>query len=128
MKLGDHKLSKVTELDFSGRFIICPKKGKNGLNMDFFVNFSKLCYYFFLIFFLKLGYHKHSKVTEPYFSRKMSFSQKSAQNGLKWTVSIISQNGLKVRVIFFSDILHEVKGHKGSKVTDGINITQIRVK
>ena len=28
----------------------------------------------------------------------------------KMTVSIISQNGLKVKVIFFSDILHEVKG------------------
>ena len=39
----------------------------------------------------------------------MSFAQKRAQNGLKWTVSIISQNGLKVKVIFFSDILHEVK-------------------
>ena len=33
------------------------------------------------------------------------------KNGLKWTVSIISQNGLKVKVIFFSDILHEVKGY-----------------
>ena len=59
---------------------------------------------------MKLGYHKQSKVTEPYFSRKMSFAQKRAQNDLKWTVSIISRNGLKVKVIFFSDILHEVKG------------------
>ena len=58
---------------------------------------------------MKLGYHKHSKVTEPCFSQKMLFSQKRVQNGLKWTVSIISQTGLKVKVIFFSDILHEVK-------------------
>ena len=57
-----------------------------------------------------MKYHKQSKVTEPYFSRKMSFAQKWAQNGLKWTVSIIFQNGLKVKVIFFSAILQEVKG------------------
>ena len=63
-----------------------------------------------VISFFWFFYEKHSKLMEPYFSRKMSFSQKSAQNGLKWTVSIISQNGLKVKVIFFSDILHEVKG------------------
>ena len=100
MKLGDHKNSKVTELVLSGRLSFAQKRAKraqNGLNMDFFVNFSKLCHYFFLIFFMKLGYHKH-------------FSQKSVQKWLKWTVSIISQNGLKVKVIFFSDILHEVKG------------------
>ena len=65
------------------------------------------CVSFSDFFCMKLGYHKHSKVTKRYFSRKMSFAKKK---GLKWTVSIISQNGLKVKVIFFSDILHEVKG------------------
>ena len=55
-------------------------------------------------FFMKSGDHRAG------FSRKMSFAQKTAQNGLKWTVSIISQNGVKVKVIFISDILHDVKG------------------
>ena len=41
MKLGEHKHSKVKEPDFSGRFSFAQKRGKNGLNMDFFVNFSK---------------------------------------------------------------------------------------
>ena len=59
---------------------------------------------------MKLGDHKHSKVIELDFSGRLSFALKMAQNGLKWTVSIISQNGLKVKVIYFSDILHEVKG------------------
>ena len=40
----------------------------------------------------------------------MLFAQKRAQNGIKWTFSIISQNGLKLKVLYFSDILHEVKG------------------
>ena len=66
---------------------------------------SQNCAISFSDFFcMKLGYHKHSKVTEPYFPQKMSFAPKMAQNGLKWTVSIISQKS------FFSDILHEVKG------------------
>ena len=77
MKLGDHKHSKVTELDFSGRFSFAQKRAKrsqNGLNMEFFINFSKLCHYFFL----RLGDHKHSKVTELDFSGRFSFAQKMA--------------------------------------------------
>ena len=65
---------------------------------------------------MKLGYYKYSKVTDPYFSRKMSFAQKRAQNG-QMDCFDISQNGLKVKV----------KVHEGSKVTDG-NITQRGVK
>ena len=97
-----------------------------------FLIISQNCAISFSDFFLYevwILQYKHSKVTEPYFSRKMSFGQKRAQNGLKWTVSIISQNGLKVKVIFFPDILHEVKGaYCNSKLTDGINITQRGVK
>ena len=78
---------------------------------------------------MKLGEHKLSKVTEPYFSRKMSFAQKRAQNGLKWTVSIISQNGLKgKKKSFFLIFCMKLRVHKGSKVTDGINVTQRGVK
>ena len=57
----------------------------------------------------------------------MLFNQKSAQMALKWTVSIISENGLKV--IFFSLIFcMKLRVHKGLKVTDGIKITQRGVK
>ena len=41
MKLGDHKHSKVTELDFSGRFSFA-QKGPKWPKMDCFDNFS-LC-------------------------------------------------------------------------------------
>ena len=47
MKLGDHKHSKVTELDFSGRFSFAqnkPKKGQKCPKNDIFGNFPKLCH------------------------------------------------------------------------------------
>ena len=73
---------------------------------------------------MKLGDHKHSKVTEPYFSRM----KKGPKMAPKWTVSIIFQNGLKVKVIFFLIFCMKLMVHKGSKVTDGINITQRGLK
>ena len=59
---------------------------------------------------MKLGYHKHSKVTEPYFFRKMSFAQKK---GPKWPKMDCFDNFSKCSKSeshIFSDILHEVKG------------------
>ena len=48
--------------------------------------FSELAHYFFLIFGMKLGFHKHSKVTEPVFSGNLWFPRiwaKMVQNELK---------------------------------------------
>ena len=39
--------------------------------------FSELVHYFFLIFFMKLGVHKRSKVTQPDFLGKLLKSLKS---------------------------------------------------
>ena len=72
-------MRKVTEPDFSEKFSFAQKREKraqNGLNLDFFVNLSKLCHYCFLIFFMKLGYHKHSKVTWPIFPEKCRLIKK----------------------------------------------------
>ena len=81
LKLGDHKHSKVTELDFSGRFSFArngAKRVKNALKVTFLI-ISQNCAISFSDFFcMKLGYHKHSKVTEPYFPQKMLFAQKMA--------------------------------------------------
>ena len=89
MKLGDHTCSKVTEPDFPGKILFGQngaKQAQNGPKIDFFNNFSELSHYFFLIFCMKLGDHKCSKVTEPDFPEKILFGQigaKRAQNGPK---------------------------------------------
>ena len=66
IKLGDRKHSKVTKLDFSGRFLFNQKRAK-WPKMDCFDNFSKWPKsesHFFLIFCMKLRVHKGSKVTD----------------------------------------------------------------
>ena len=89
MKLGDHKCSKVTEFDFPGKILFGQnraKRAQNGPKIDFFNNFSELSNYFFLNFWMKLGHHKCSKVTEPDFPGEVLFGKygaKQAQNGPK---------------------------------------------
>ena len=71
MKLGDHKHSS-DRAGFFGKILIFPKRAKSvkiALKMTFLI-IPKIVPLVFLIFFCtKLGYHKHSKVTECYFSR-----------------------------------------------------------
>ena len=68
--------------------------------------FSELAHQFFLIFCMKLGVHKGSKVTEPDFSGKIWFGLflgKKPKNGLK----IVFQVFLKIGSQVFSDTVHE---------------------
>ena len=47
VKLEIRNVRKVTKPDFSEKFSFAQKRAKraqNGLNLDFFVNFSKLCH------------------------------------------------------------------------------------
>ena len=75
--------------------------------------FSELAHLFFLIFCMKLGYHKGTNLTEPDFSGKFEF-------GRKWPKT--AQNSQKMRfLVFFSKLLHlfflifciKLEGYKG---------------
>ena len=90
-----------------------PKKGPiNGLNMDFFANFSKLCHYVFSDFFaLKLGDHKHSKVTQlESFVKDSRLPKKGEKRDSKcpknWT---FFNNFLKIVLFVFLIFLYEVR-------------------
>ena len=112
MKLGDHKCSKVTEPDFPGKILfgqIGAKRAQNRPKIDFFDVFSELSHYFFLIFCMKLGHHKCSKVTKPDFPGKILFGQigaKRAQNGPKID---FFDDFCRIESLVFSDFLHEVR-------------------
>ena len=59
---------------------------------------SRLLHYFFLIFCMKLGYHKGTKLTSPDFLGKFEFGQ-------KWPKT--AKNSPKMRfLVFFSKLLH----------------------
>ena len=119
MKLGDHKQSKVTELDFSGRFSFAQKRAKrvkNSLKITFLIISQNRAISFSDFFCMKLGYHKHSKVI-PEKCRLFNKGPKMDcfDNFSKWP---------KSESHIFSDIFMKLRVHKGSKVTVGINITQ----
>ena len=54
--------------------------------------FSELVRYFFLIFCMKLGDHKYSKVTKPDFSGKISFPSFGPKRGKKKCFLNIKEN------------------------------------
>ena len=59
---------------------------------------SRLLHYFFLLFGMKLGYHKGTKLTSPDFLGKFEFGQ-------KWPKT--AKNSPKMRfLVFFSKLLH----------------------
>ena len=68
--------------EFFGKILIYQKKGKNGLNMDFLVNFSKLLLTFY-DFIMKLGDHKLQSWIFREDSCLPKKGAKSAQNGIK---------------------------------------------
>ena len=68
--------------------------------------FSELAHRFFLIFCMKLGVHKGSKVTEPNFWKKISFAQiwaKRAQNGPKMEFLVFSQKSIPLMCTFYCE-------------------------
>ena len=86
MKIEHHKTFKVM-LSRLWKMPICPQKGQKWAKqlekVNFFVYFSKLAYQIYLIFCMKLGVHKCSKVTEPDFSGKILISSKMEKSGPK---------------------------------------------
>ena len=98
MKLRDHKHSEVTKLDFSGRFPFAQKRAKrvkNALRMTFLIIYQNCVISFSDFLCMKLGYHKHSKVTQLDFSGRFSFAKKTGKKGKKcpkMTFFIIYQN------------------------------------
>ena len=125
MKLGYHKSTKLTEPDFSGKFLFLvfgAKRVQKGPKIGALSFFSRLLHYFFLLFGMKLGNHNGTKLTEPDFSGKFLIWVFGAKRVQKWpkigSLSFFS----RLLHYFFRIFLHKVRGVQGVQVVKIVRV------
>ena len=126
-KLKDHKYAKLTEPNFLGKLSISRKWTKMAqlvhlsVTAAFFSGLDHWLFFFFLIFYMKLGDHNYSKPMEPNFLEKFLLVRKQAQKAQNGPIYLFVHYGsifLRIGSLDLSHILHKVEGRKCSKLRE----------